>query len=304
MDEFFRFLVESNLTTAAFVIGALAFIIAIIGRIKTIIEPSPAMRFVLALFGLFLMSLSFVSYISFRSSSESPANTVATPELSLPTSTSSSPSQTPQQAIQQPSEVPPQPTEVMLPSATPTPLILAKGKLVYEDNFNSSLGWNVEQGMAIEDGNLIVWPGYDAVPKDSVKYTDFIFESRFYIPESGSMAFYLRHQRPPCTDWNCSIQIALYFDGSYREIAARRFLGDKPRQQIDIRKAKSPYLRPSDWNEVAVRMDGDNYAVYINDNFVLEFVDDTYSAGAFIIDNAADSSGEIRIDYIRIFQLP
>lgn len=62
MAEFFRFLVESNIITAAFVIGALAFIIAVIGKVKTMIEPSPTMRFVLALFGLFLMAFSVSGY--------------------------------------------------------------------------------------------------------------------------------------------------------------------------------------------------------------------------------------------------
>jgi len=63
MAEFFRFLVETNLITSAFVIGAGAFIIAIIGKVKTIIEPSPAMRIVLAVFGLFLMVSSVGGYV-------------------------------------------------------------------------------------------------------------------------------------------------------------------------------------------------------------------------------------------------
>lgn len=62
MTEFFRFLVETNLVTAAFVIGAIAFVIAIIGKFKTIIEPSPTMRLLLAAFGLILMAFSLGSY--------------------------------------------------------------------------------------------------------------------------------------------------------------------------------------------------------------------------------------------------
>ena len=62
MADFFRFLVETNLITVAFIIGAIAFIIAVIGKFKTIIEPSPAMRVVLALFGLALMALSIGGY--------------------------------------------------------------------------------------------------------------------------------------------------------------------------------------------------------------------------------------------------
>ena len=70
MGEFFRFLVESNLITAAFVIGAISFVIAVIGKFKTIVEPSPVMRLVLAVFGLFLMALSVSGY--FLSSQTTP----------------------------------------------------------------------------------------------------------------------------------------------------------------------------------------------------------------------------------------
>ena len=202
------------------------------------------------------------------------------------------------------SEVSPaQPTAATLPSSVPTSLILTRGELVYEDNFDSPFDWNVEEGMVIEDGNLIVWPGYDAVPKDPAKYADFIFESRFYIPESGSMAFYLRHQRPPCSGWNCSIQIALYFDDN-QEIAARRFSGDKPSQQFDIKKARTTSLHSPGWNKIDVQAKGSVYTVYINNVFIFDFTDDAYLSGAFVIDNAPDSSGEIRVDYIRIFQVP
>jgi len=76
MTEFFRFLVETNLVTAAFVIGAIALVIAIIGKFKTIIEPSPAMRVLLAVFGLFLMALSLGSYFV---SSQTKPNTAGTP---------------------------------------------------------------------------------------------------------------------------------------------------------------------------------------------------------------------------------
>lgn len=181
---------------------------------------------------------------------------------------------------------------------------IAKGSLLYEDTFDSSSGWNVEEGMTIENGNLIVRPGYDAVPQNPAQYTDFAFESRFYIPQSGSMAFYLRHQRPPCADWNCSIQIALYFNSNYQELAARRFLGDKPTQQFDIIKTGLAFLHPSNWNKIIVQVKGSEYSVYINDAFVLNFSDSRYASGAFIIDNAANSNGEIKLDYIRIYQIP
>ena len=114
MAEFFRFLVESNLTTAAFVIGAFAFIIAIIGRVKTIIEPSPAMRLALALFGFWLMAISIGSYFfSLQAPPEAtetpvwqpqqPTAVIATqePPLSAPSSSqvTQQPSATPTQAV-------------------------------------------------------------------------------------------------------------------------------------------------------------------------------------------------------------
>lgn len=185
-----------------------------------------------------------------------------------------------------------------------SPPRIAKGALLYEDTFDSSSGWNVEEGMTIENGNLVIRPGYDAVPKNPVQYADFVFESQFYIPGSGSMAFYLRHQRPPCADWNCSIQIALYFDSGYQELAARRFLGDRPTQQFDIMKTGLTSLRPLNWNKITVQAKGNEYSIYINDIFVLNFSDSTYASGSFIIDNAPNSSGEIKLDYIRTYQIP
>ncbi|MEM4204144.1 MAG: family 16 glycoside hydrolase [Candidatus Methanomethylicaceae archaeon] len=186
--------------------------------------------------------------------------------------------------------------------ALPTPPI--KGRLLYEDNFDSPSGWNIEEGMAIENGSLIVWPGWDAVPRNPTTYSNFVFESRFYIPQSGSMAFYLRHQIPPCADWNCSIQIALYFDSNTQEIAARRLLGGKPTQQFDIKKARTTFLYPSNWNTIVVQAKGSEYIVYINDVFVFSFTDNAYTSGAYIIDNASNSNGEIRIDYLRFYQIP
>jgi len=191
--------------------------------------------------------------------------------------------------------------------ATSTPLTaspLVKGRLLYEDNFDNSSRWNVEDGMTIENGNLVIWPGWDAVPKNPSKFGDFVFETRFYIPQSGSTAFYLRHQLPPCADWNCSIQIALYFNGDDQEIAARRFSGDKPHQQVDIKKARIRLLYPSNWNVLDVQAKGSEYAVYINGVFVFSFTDTAYVSGAYIIDNAPNSSGEVKIDYLRFYQIP
>ena len=62
MAEFFVLLQESGLLTAAFIIGAIAVVIAIIGSIKTIIELPPAKALMLALFGLFLMAVSIGGY--------------------------------------------------------------------------------------------------------------------------------------------------------------------------------------------------------------------------------------------------
>lgn len=276
---------ESNLTTVAFVIGAFAFIIAVIGRIKTVVELPLARRLVLVLFGSLLMGLSFISYIRYQPFPESPT-AIATQESS---SSASSTFQTSQRATQQSVEV--------------VPPDLVERNLVYENNFNDPSGWSIEEGVAIEDGNLIIRPGYDAVPEDTPSYTDFIFESRFYIPGSGSMAFYLRHQRPPCPSWNCSIQVALYYDNSYQELAARR-LSDTQGQPLDLKKARISSLNSPGWNEIIVQATGNLYTVYINDTFIFDFIDDIYTSGAFMLDNALDSSGEVKIDYIRIFQVP
>ncbi|MSP13100.1 MAG: hypothetical protein EXR62_09095 [Chloroflexi bacterium] len=63
MFEFLHYLMDSNLVTAVFVIGALAVILAIVGPVKTVIEISLLMRFVLALFGLALMGISLGSFV-------------------------------------------------------------------------------------------------------------------------------------------------------------------------------------------------------------------------------------------------
>ena len=178
------------------------------------------------------------------------------------------------------------------------------GDLLYEDTFDNSVGWNIEDGVSIEQGSLIVQPGYDAVPKGISQFGDFVFETRFFIPDSGSMAFYLRHQMPPCPDWNCSIQIALYFSGNYQEIAARRFLGDNLTEQFDIKKTMLVALHPLDWNKMVVEARGSDYSVYINDTFVFRFSDNTYADGSFIIDNSEESNDTIKIDYIRVYQSP
>lgn len=174
-----------------------------------------------------------------------------------------------------------------------------KNTLLYEDTFDSSTGWNVEEGMKIENGNLIIYPRYDAVPKNPAIYADFVFESRFYIQDSGSMAFYLHHQ--PCTDWNCSIQIALYF-GNENTVAARRFLGATQGKQFDIMKGSiDSVIRPNDWNTIAIGAKGNTYEVVLNDDFVLNFTDETYTSGAFIIDDAGPK--EVKIDYVRIYDV-
>jgi hypothetical protein len=79
MKDFLIFLFETNLTTAAFIIGAVALMISIVGEIKAIIEPTPAMRVLLAIFGLFLMVLSvssyFVSFVENNSGEQPPSQT-------------------------------------------------------------------------------------------------------------------------------------------------------------------------------------------------------------------------------------
>lgn len=177
--------------------------------------------------------------------------------------------------------------------------VSSNGNLIYECNFDNSCQWNVEAGMKIENGMLLVSPGYDAVLGGASSFTNFILEAKFLLPPTGSMSFYIRHQRPACTDWNCSIQIGLYT----QEVVARRFLGDKSNQQIDIIKNKSvTSFRSNDWNIIIIVANGNNYTVYMNDVLALEFTDDTYSSGSFIIDNAIDSIAEATIDYFRVYE--
>jgi hypothetical protein len=83
MKDFLIFLFETNLTTAAFIIGAVALIISIVGGIKAIIEPTPPMRVLLAIFGLFLMVLSVSSYfVSFTGNNSSEQPTSQTDNIS------------------------------------------------------------------------------------------------------------------------------------------------------------------------------------------------------------------------------
>lgn len=124
MTEFFRFLVETNLVTAAFVIGAIAFVIAIIGRFKTIIEPSPAMRFLLAVFGLFLMALSLGSYfISSQtkpSTADAPTQGPTSAPVVQPINSPTSPPSLPSPTIA-PSAARPTETSISPSVAQPTP---------------------------------------------------------------------------------------------------------------------------------------------------------------------------------------
>ena len=80
MAEFFGLLLESGLLTAAFIIGAIAVFIAIVGSVKTIIELSPTKALLLAFFGVFLMALSIGGYfISLQTDKETNERTVQEP---------------------------------------------------------------------------------------------------------------------------------------------------------------------------------------------------------------------------------
>lgn len=192
---------------------------------------------------------------------------------------------------------------------TPTPTIAAPvsdavpyGALLFEENFDPTSTWSLD-GNRIEDGNLIMKAGYDAVPAIDTTYSDFIFESRVFIPESGSVAFYLRHQRPPCPQWNCSIQVVLYYSPNEQSIVARRFLGDSVDQQFDIAKSGlNTLLRRNQWNDMVVVMRGNEYLVYLNNTQVMAFNDDTYSSGSFVLDNAGP--GDVMVDYVHVYGLP
>ena len=176
----------------------------------------------------------------------------------------------------------------------------SKGNLIYECDFAKACEWNIETGNRIENSTLFVSPGYDATLGSTSLFTNFVLEARFLLPLSGSMSFYVHHQRPACKDWNCSIQIGIYD----QEVVARRFLGDKSNQQIDILKNKSvTSFRSNEWNTIVIVAQENNYRVYMNDVLALEFTDDTYRSGSFIIDNAIDSIAEVKIDYFRVFTI-
>ena len=60
MGELIRFIAESNLTTVIFGVGTLMFLLAVV-RLEGKVEVAPIMRGILAIFGLFLMAISFGS---------------------------------------------------------------------------------------------------------------------------------------------------------------------------------------------------------------------------------------------------
>ena len=172
----------------------------------------------------------------------------------------------------------------------------------YEDTFDVSSGWTLTEGVKIKEGYLLIYPSYDAVPDFSNTFSDFTFESRFHVSESGSMAFYMRNQVPTCQNgsWNCSIQIVLDFKSSNQVFVARRSLGNTL-SPIDITRSYGNALHINDWNEILITAKGDNYKVYVNNSLVLEFSEDEYASGSFIIDNDPYSNSEIKLDYIRIY---
>jgi outer membrane protein assembly factor BamD (BamD/ComL family) len=180
-------------------------------------------------------------------------------------------------------------------------LTLDYGNLIYEEKFDSVGGWELE-GSKVENGTLIIRPNsavypfkFDATPNI---YTDFILEAQFSNPEGSSvMSFYLRYQHPPCTGWNCSIQVAIDF--TENAIVGRRVQGATSYQ--DITPVKSIQIDPKQWNKITIKAEGNNYEVYMNDDFIMSFTDDTYESGTFVLDNG---SKEIKIDDIRIYDLP
>lgn len=189
-------------------------------------------------------------------------------------------------------------------TAPPVSDTVSYGPLLFEEKFDPNSTWTLD-GNSIEDGYLIMQAGYDAVPAIDTTYSDFIFESRVFIPESGSMAFYLRHQRPSCPQWNCSIQVVLYYSPNEQSIVARRFLGDSVDRQFDIAKSRlntDTLLHRNQWNDLVVVMRGNDYLVYLNNTQVMAFNDDTYSSGSFVLDNAGP--GDVLVDYVRVYALP
>lgn len=78
--DLFKILRESGLLTAAFIIGAIAVFIAIVGNIKALIELSSSRAFALAVFGIVLMGLSIGGYfVSLQTTSTDAPAKGATP---------------------------------------------------------------------------------------------------------------------------------------------------------------------------------------------------------------------------------
>lgn len=107
--DFFQFLVDNDLVTAAFVIGAIFVFVALVGKINPSIEPPPASRAILGVVGVLLMLSSFISH-----SMSEPDDLVEPPVSALLTPTVLT-------AVTQPSvEEIDTPTPVVLAQVTPS----------------------------------------------------------------------------------------------------------------------------------------------------------------------------------------
>ncbi len=106
----------------------------------------------------------------------------AAPQVAAPTP------RTPTESAVSTPQPAPKPTTPSLPASTP-PRVMAKGELLYQDTFDDSSGWIVEEGVRIENGTMIISPRYDAVPQNPVTYADFAFEFAVLYSCNGQYGF-------------------------------------------------------------------------------------------------------------------
>ena len=155
MVEFFKLLQESGLLTAAFTIGAVCIILAIISSIKTVIELPPARAVLLGGFGLCLIALSIAGYfISVFGLASHTTLEAPTRETAVVTATSR-----PTVIVQQPP-----PTEaITTPVVQPPVSELCYGNCWEYDHVARTMTWT---GPA--DGSEDIWQA-EGIPLDTIR---------------------------------------------------------------------------------------------------------------------------------------
>ena len=179
MAEFFHLLQESGLLTAAFIIGAIAVVLAIVGRFKTIVELSRGRAFLLALFGLFLMALSIIGYfISLQATPRAAEVPTREPESVTSGSPTSIPAFTPQVI---PTSAPATNTPSAPVPPTPTPVPVVVGTVRVPGYLEDGARFNCEKTgryvITIDSGAYSPWPTDDYPGNQGWLTTLYIYEN-------------------------------------------------------------------------------------------------------------------------------